>query len=275
ESKQLTVKLDHASPDTLVRGDAVRLQQVLWNVLKNAVKFTPVNGSISVRSSVEAGFLHIECADSGMGITASEMPRIFDAFSQGDEASEARFGGLGLGLSISALLMKEHGGGIWAESPGRGKGSVFHLTVPLASPALVKSVKQAAKADALRSLRILLVEDHCASRNTLSRLLKRRGHEVSCAENLATARKLASTQKFDVLISDLGLPDGSGHDLMIELRRQWKLPGIALSGYGTSADVERSAKAGFFEHLTKPVDIHGLEEALARVFTEPSAGAPS
>lgn len=271
EAKQLVVTLDFARPDPVIMGDPVRLQQVLWNILKNAVKFTSFGGWIKVRSWAENDSLRIAVEDSGMGITAAEMPRIFNAFSQGDDVAAARFGGLGLGLSISSLLMREHSGRIWAESPGRGKGSVFHLAIPIASDVPAQAIPRTPKALLPPHLRVLLVEDHRASRDTLNRLLKRRGHVVSCAENIAAARRLAATGEFDIVISDLGLPDGSGHDLMFELSRDYKLRGIALSGYGTVADVQRSMDAGFIDHLTKPLDIRQLDAALARVFSKPAA----
>ncbi|MDB6074884.1 MAG: Protein-glutamate methylesterase, partial [Verrucomicrobiaceae bacterium] len=266
DDKHLTIALDLVAPDPAVKGDPVRLQQVLWNVLKNAVKFTPLNGHISVKTQVEEDGLRISIADNGIGITASEMPRIFNAFSQGDQAMESRFGGLGLGLSISSLLMQEHRGRIWAESEGRGKGAVFHVALPLATEQVVKGSGGTPKAAPLPHLRVLLVEDHSASRDTLTRLLKRRGHHVAYADCIAGAHKLAEEEQFDIVISDLGLPDGSGHDLMFDLHRKHRLRGIALSGYGTSADVQRSADAGFLEHLTKPVDIRKLDAALARAF---------
>ncbi len=266
EAKGLTVNLELTAPDYQVSGDAVRLQQVFWNVLKNAVKFTPESGHITVRSAIVDGRLRIATEDSGLGITESEMPRIFDAFAQGDDASGARFGGLGLGLAISALLVREHQGSIWAESAGRGQGATFHLELPLAAvPTPEPAPTLPAAAAGAWPLRILLVEDHQTSREMIARLLTRRGHAVEAAGNVAEARELAAQHGIDLLVSDLGLPDGHGHELMRELRPQVVLGAIALSGYGMEADVEQSKAAGFDEHLTKPVVLADLEAAIQRI----------
>jgi PAS domain S-box-containing protein len=244
-------------------ADPVRLQQVFWNILKNAVKFTPEGGTISVRSHCTApGTWHVAITDSGLGITAEELPRIFDAFAQGEEASSHRFGGLGLGLAISSLLVREHGGRLWAESPGRDQGATFHLELPLDATAAAPPADPTTPAPAAAARRILVVEDHEPTRKTLERLLKRRGYEVTIAETVAQARKIASSATFDLMISDLGLPDGSGHDLAVEFNRDYAMKAIALSGYGMEDDVRRSKVAGFLAHITKPVDIEELHDAI-------------
>ena len=262
---------DLAAAECHVRGDVVRLQQVFWNVIKNAVKFTPPGGRICIRSSngiagsATARHLHVEIADTGMGIAAEDMSRIFHAFAQGEEANSHRFGGLGLGLSISRVIIEEHCGKIWAESAGPGQGTTVHIEIPLADSELAPPVKVAPPAIALESLRILLVEDNDPTRITLVRLLQRRGHSVSAAATLVEARGLANNQEFDLIISDLGLPDGSGYDLMKEVRRDHGTPGIALSGYGMEEDIRRSHESGFFDHLTKPVDMAAMDRAISHV----------
>jgi CheY-like chemotaxis protein len=249
-----------------VSADAVRLQQVFWNVLKNAVKFSARQGNITIRSWNEDRQLRAVISDTGLGITSEELPRIFDAFAQGAQAAEARFGGLGLGLSISALLVREHGGRIWAESPGRNQGASFHVELPLApissgEGAMVEPPPSVAR----RTLRILVVEDHEATRETLVRLLTRRGHHVESGTSVAEGLERARRCNFDLVISDLGLPDGHGNDLMRALRSEVNLPGIALSGYGMQIDIEESKTAGFQEHLTKPIDISQLDAAIQRI----------
>ena len=269
EEKGLVVTLDFAAVEHHVSADAVRLEQVFWNVIKNAVKFTPGGGQITVRSSNTDGHFHLAVADSGIGITPEELPRIFNAFAQGAEAAAPGFGGLGLGLSISALLVHEHRGRIWAESAGRDRGATFHIELPLVSaPGPVPSAAAPAPASA-RALRILLVEDHPATRETLARLLTRSGHQVETADCVAQAIEMAGRDSIDIVISDLGLPDGDGHDLMRALRRDFGLRGIALSGYGMQSDIEKSNEAGFVEHLTKPIDLTALEEAIQRVIGSP------
>ena len=266
-AKQLHVEGSFCTPSPTVCADSVRLQQVFWNILKNAVKFTPPGGLITIRSYTEGQNWRAEIADTGLGITAEEMPQIFNAFSQGKEAAEPRFGGVGLGLAISARLVDEHRGRIWAESPGREQGSTFHLEIPLAPTTISGRIKLPPPPPKHRVLRILLVEDHEPSRTTLQRLLQRRGHFVAPAASLAQARSQAAGTRFDIMVSDLGLPDGTGQELMREMSAAYGLCGIALSGYGMAGDVRQSLDAGFHDHLTKPVDVNTLEQAMLRVWT--------
>ncbi len=264
--KQLKITLDLSAPEHYVRADAVRLRQIFGNLLGNAIKFTPSSGQISVRSLNAGKKLHIEITDTGLGISEKELPRIFGEFFQGEEAASLRFGGVGLGLFTTAFLVREHGGRIWAESGGRHHGATFHVEFPVSS-APAPLAAPSAPGPSRGALRILLVEDHQATRETLAKLLTRRGHTVSGAETIAQGRLIAKTNKFDIVISDIGLPDGRGHDLMRELKRDFSLPGIALSGYGMESDILQSHAAGFSAHLTKPVDLAVLEEAIQRAMT--------
>ena len=216
----------------------------------------------------------ITVIDSGIGLTDRDLARIFEGFTQGEHAAaygSHRFGGLGLGLTISRKLLELHGGSIQASSAGRDQGSTFTIKLPLA-PSLageVQPLRDAAAAPRTAKfprgapLQILLVEDHEPTRVTLASLLARRGHRVKTAASLAEARVLAAEQEFHLLISDIGLPDGNGFDLMKELRgRHNSLQGIALTGYGMEQDLACSRDAGFGAHLTKPVRVQSLEEAL-------------
>jgi two-component system CheB/CheR fusion protein len=253
-----------------VEADMARLQQVFWNLLKNAVKFTPAGGCVGVRCRAEPGHVVVEVNDSGVGIEAEALPRIFNAFEQAERSITRQFGGLGLGLTISKALVDLHEGTIEAFSEGRGKGSTFRVRLPLCAPAgsgFSAPAKPAVPArPALRPLRILLVEDHGVSAKMIRTVLKLDGHEIETAGDIATALDLANQNSFDLLISDLGLPDGSGHDLMRQLReRGHKLPGIALSGYGQAEDIRRSHEAGFAAHLTKPASRQLLLESIAAV----------
>lgn len=281
---KLTLKLN-ATRHT-VFADAVRLQQIFWNLLKNAVKFTAPSGCIAVHSTAEGERLRIRISDTGIGMNADEIANVFNAFSSGHQAMSNghRFGGLGLGLAISQKLTEFHSGQICAESEGRGKGATFTIELPLAEapagdtteifrqpsqnlPSLETPIKT--------GLRILLVEDHEPTRNTLAHLLTRRLYHVSAAASVAEARNLAQTQHFDLLISDIGLPDGNGYDLMAELRQRGNLRGIALTGYGMEQDVNRSQNAGFVAHLTKPVRIQSLENAIISATKPQSHPAPA
>jgi PAS domain S-box-containing protein len=277
------VELDLADADHRLWGDASRLTQVFWNLLNNAVKFTPKKGKITVRSRREASRLAVEIADTGVGIEPDVLPRIFDAFEQGDAGVMHRYGGLGLGLAIGKAIVDLHGGEIVARSEGRGRGTSFTVHLPIGLPAglpagwpvLAEEIVEPAPARGtpMRRLHILLVEDHGDTAEALAELLRIGGHEVTVAATSAEARAAAEREAggFDLVVSDLGLPDGSGQDLMRELSRRYGLHGIALSGYGMEADIRRSREAGFECHLTKPVNLETLETAIQQVAGQESA----
>lgn len=269
--KSLETQVDLRAEKSLVLADNVRLQQVLWNVLKNAVKFTPEHGRLMIRTDVmhDGSTVQLEVSDSGIGMTEVEVRRAFDAFAQGEHAERGshRFGGLGLGLSISRSLVELHHGRILASSPGRDQGSTFLIELPLADPAVDSPASAGTPAaEAAHARAILVVEDHAETRLTLARLLRRRNYRVLTAGSVAEARKILEGGEIELLISDIGLPDGSGHDLMSEvLRKADGVKGIALTGYGADEDRERSRMAGFAFHMTKPVTVESLEQALAAV----------
>jgi signal transduction histidine kinase/CheY-like chemotaxis protein len=269
--KQINLDLRLKAARHTVFADAVRLQQIFWNLLKNSVKFTPNGGQITVETFSRENKIFIKISDTGIGMTPDELSGIFTAFSQGEHAAVNghRFGGLGLGLSISQKLTELHSGKIIAASEGRDHGSAFTVELPLAAatetpgdPATPVPPENATPGVAAKSIRILLVEDHEPTRTTLANLLVRRRYEVAAAATVAEARALAGSRSFDLLITDIGLPDGNGYDLMNELGKKNQLRGIALTGYGMEHDVARSENAGFDAHLTKPVRIQSLEAAL-------------
>ena len=268
EAKDIAIDLDLAAPGHHVSGDAVRLQQVVWNVLKNAIKFTPQGGRIAIRSWNENGYLRVSTTDTGLGITAEEMPRIFTAFAQGREAAASRFGGLGLGLSITALLLREHRGRIWAESEGRDLGATFHLEIPLSSPSAPDPRLAPSAAVPQRSLRVLLVEDHEDTREILHRLLTRWGHTITTAACVEQARQKIADGSYDLMLSDVGLPDGTGLEVVAALRAKSGAPAVAMSGFGMEADRERSREAGFDDHIVKPVTPAVLRAVLGRVIAQ-------
>ncbi|HYC69623.1 MAG TPA: PAS domain S-box protein [Opitutaceae bacterium] len=278
EAKRLQLVVDLAAGRTRIAGDPVRLQQVFWNILRNAVKFTDGDGRVHVSSRNDGDRVQVRVADTGIGMSAGELARAFDAFVQGDHAAgKSAYGGLGLGLAISRRLVELHGGRITAESAGRGSGAAFTIDLPLA-----ETVARNAEAgggthpgaessgDETALVRVLLVEDHAATRETVARLLARRNYDVTAVGSAAEARLAATGQKFEVLVSDVGLPDGDGYELMMELRRaQPGLRGIAVSGYGMDEDLSRSRHAGFAAHLVKPVSISALDETLRRLLARP------
>ncbi|HYP16328.1 MAG TPA: ATP-binding protein, partial [Opitutus sp.] len=274
--KQITLVRRFNAQQPTVNGDGVRLQQVFWNVLKNAVKFTPARGTVTVETRISPDRTHAAVAitDTGIGMNDDELSRIFDAFVQGDHAGGRthHFGGLGLGLAISKRLVDLHGGRIRAESPGSGSGSTFTIELPVALGAAPDDVPAAGPDDAApesstrpRPKRILLVDDHEATRTALAYLLQRRNFAVSPAGSLTEALTLAERGDIDLIVSDIGLPDGTGYDLMEQFGKPKGVKGIALTGYGMEQDMALSERAGFAAHLTKPVRIEALDEALKSV----------
>ncbi len=264
----LRVVVDLAAARPFVEADPARLQQVAWNLIKNAAKFTPAGGTIAVKTRDDGDRLVVEVSDTGVGIDAEVLPRIFGAFEQGEATVTRRFGGLGLGLAISRSLAEAHGGRLGASSPGTGLGATFTLELPSVTappPAALDGPPGPAAPGPVGPLRILLVEDNADTLRIMARLLRGRGHHVTSADGLAHAVAAAEGVDFDLLISDIGLPDGSGLDLIRRIGDPRPIPGIALSGFGMDDDIRRSREAGFAEHLTKPVDFRALEDAITRV----------
>src|SRR5438552_131363 len=222
------------------------------------------NGEITISSSKpEPQLLAIAVHDTGIGIEPEIMNRIFDPFEQGERAFQRRYGGLGLGLAISKSLAQAHGGTLIARSEGHDRGSTFILTMKTV-PAPPRIVKLTSPAPESRPLRILLVDDHQDTCVALERLLVRRGHLVAAAHNVRSAMETAARNSFDLLISDIALPDGTGTELMTYLHAISRIPGIAISGFGMNGDIEKSIDAGFAEDLVKPVKMENLEAAIVR-----------
>lgn len=268
EARRLHFGVDMGTcPPHRVHADAARLQQVFWNLLKNAVKFTPTGGCVGVRCRAHNQTVVVEVTDSGVGIEPEDLPRVFTAFEQVERSPGRHVGGLGLGLAIARAIVELHDGRIEAYSEGPQKGTTFRVSLPMASAALAEtggSASPAATKATSRPLHILLVEDHGDTANVTKVLLTMAGHNVRVAGDVATALDEASRSSFDVLVSDLGLPDGSGADLLRELRRRgYTMPAIAVSGYGREEDVRRSRDAGFAEHLVKPTSPDRLMDVIA------------
>ncbi len=323
DEKGLKVELELRAKLHHVRADPARLQQIFWNLLKNAVKFTPQGKRIVVRSinlaaatrpritqptadfmqipggsaastvpgvavrqdngyaikrpgdEPDPDFVRVEVIDEGIGVEPQHLRKIFNAFDQGQSTITQRFGGLGLGLAISKAMVDAHGGHLTVASEGAGKGATFNVelatvTPPTpeetaaANPTAPAAVGAATAVDgAGRS--VLLVDDHLDTCLGMSRLLKRRGYKVAVAHSVTEALATADGETFDLLISDIGLPDGTGFDLMNALRERGGPPGIALSGYGMENDIEKSREAGFSDHLIKPVTIDRLDDAIRKL----------
>jgi signal transduction histidine kinase/CheY-like chemotaxis protein len=257
-----------SADEHFVRGDSARLQQVFWNLMTNAQKFTPVHGSIRIRTSnPKPETITVEVIDSGIGIEPEVLPKLFNAFEQGDAVIARKAGGLGLGLAISKALVAAHGGNLVAYSAGRGLGATFAVqmaTVPKPQNS-TRIPAQGLETAKMRSLNVLLVEDDEPTKRAMSMLLRKMGHQFSAAGDIKSALGFAEQGRYDLVISDLGLPDGSGHELMREIKTKYGTSGIALSGFGMEEDIRKSHEAGFAEHLIKPITIEKLEAVIAKI----------
>ena len=258
DRKHLSRSLNLGARKVYLRADPARLQQIFWNLINNAVKFTPSDGQISISTSnTSKGELRVEIADTGLGIESESLPKIFDAFEQG---GRTQLGGLGLGLAISKALVEAHKGAINAQSAGRNKGSTFTLVFPTSERAAAQIAPAVSpKLPEHQAMRILLVEDHEDTNRSLTNLLRRRGYQVQSALTFQSALDLSAKVQFDVLISDLALPDGSGIDLVQKLQSARPIIGIALTGFGMEDDIRKGREAGFHYHLVKPIDLNRLD----------------
>jgi signal transduction histidine kinase/DNA-binding response OmpR family regulator len=257
EKKKLALITEFAAEKVTLLADPARLQQIFWNLIKNAVKFTPEGGRLEIRTNNRDGQLCVEVRDTGIGIDSEMLPKIFNAFEQGERT---QFGGLGLGLAISKALVETHHGKLIAESDGPDKGATFTASFPILD-AVIDGKEHAAPAVPAvhKPMRVLLVEDHEDTNRSLTQLLRRRGYHVQAAHSVQTALEAAANEQFDVLVSDIGLPDGSGIDLMEKLKGDRPIFGIALTGFGMEDDLRKSHEVGFNHHLVKPVDLNRLD----------------
>jgi PAS domain S-box-containing protein len=265
--KRIQLNCDLGADVGKINADPARLRQVFWNVLKNAAKFTPEGGDIFITTERANGHVRITIRDTGIGIAADKLPGIFDAFEQGGSASGRQFGGLGLGLAISKALIELHQGQIRVASDGVGKGATFIIELP---EPVKKMEKQNINTDCgasgrPASLRLLLVEDHVDTARMLVKLLGSAGYTVRTACDAAGALELAANEPFDLLVSDIGLPDATGYHLMQQIKRDHGMPGIAMSGYGMDEDIRKSHEAGFSDHLVKPISFAQLDQAIQRL----------
>jgi two-component system CheB/CheR fusion protein len=276
---RIEVELDKRTAD--VSGDFLRLQQVVSNLLTNAIKFTPENGELKVVLGTEGGDALLRVSDTGSGIDPDFLPFVFDRFTQQEDSSVRRFGGLGLGLSIVRHIVEMHGGKVRAESPGKGRGATFTVTIPLlrepqekTSSSQVLSLMEANRAppelSRLRGLRVLVVDDDAETLEAVSEMLRLNGARVIAAASAAEALKAAQESTPEVIVSDIAMPGTDGYALIRAIRAlpaaaQANVPAIALTAAAGPRGRERSLDAGFQEHLEKPVDIGRLARALVEV----------
>jgi signal transduction histidine kinase len=275
DAKQQRIDFHLGADHHHVRADRARLQQMLWNLIRNAAKFTQAGGSIVLRTRNAFDRLEIDVEDNGIGIDPLQLPALFTAFEQGSATISQQYGGLGLGLAITRALSDAHGGSVAAFSEGTGRGARFTLVLPLTdAPSMTAERREHPAPQAGRPLDVLLIEDHEDTADVMARLLETYGHAVTTVGLLADALDAVQQQRFDLVISDLGLPDGSGLDFVRAFREQSAAPAVALTGYGMDDDVKRCLDAGFSVHLTKPVSIQQLEQVLNDAANLPGGVAP-
>ena len=263
QGKQQDLHVDLRASHHHVCGDRARLQQMFWNLVRNAAKFTPDGGHIYVRTSDERTHVQIDVEDTGIGIAPEQIGKLFNAFEQGSHQMTRLFGGLGLGLAVTKALTEAHGGTVCANSPGAHCGATFTIVLPAAipGPEIVAPARRAGPHPAGR-LSILLIEDHEDTADVMSQLIRGLGHDVAVAGSVADALALTGRARFDLVVSDVGLPDGTGVDFIRAYRKESDSPAIALTGFGTDDDVRRCIGAGFTAHLTKPVNFEQLERLI-------------
>lgn len=269
-SKGINIGLDFGDQLLLVDGDRLRLQQIAWNVLNNAVKFTPHGGSIDVALRSEHDSAVLVITDTGQGIDPAFLPHVFEMFRQADGSNSRRHGGLGIGLALVRQLVQLHGGTINAESSGANKGSRFTIRLPLLRETESLAASNFGSSTALKlkiqpQTSFLIVDDSEDTIAMLQELLKIAGANVMTATNGADALRLAGDNEFDVILSDISMPGMDGFEFLRRLRQidgRQHVPVIAITGFGRSDDVERAHAAGFYSHLTKPLNLQTLAEVL-------------
>ena len=287
EAKSIRVEPQLKTSHCLVSGDPARLQQVIWNLFSNAVKFTPEGGHVEVGLMCDERHVELEVTDTGQGISQEFLPYIFDRFRQADGTTTRKHGGLGLGLAIVRHLVELHGGTIRAESDGDGQGATFTLSLPLAQTAgatngsgapMVETAdaveaeepRSLARSTMLKGLRILIVDDEEDTRELVQEVLGRQGAEVRTSSSVAEALRTLAGWQADLLVSDIGMPREDGYELIRRVRKldalhQGQIPAVALTAYAGAEDSKRALAAGFQMHLAKPVDPQALIEMLARI----------
>jgi CheY-like chemotaxis protein/two-component sensor histidine kinase len=272
---RMSVNIDEGLPP--LAGDPDRLQQVLGNILSNAVKFTPEDGQISVRASRHSSSVTITVSDTGVGIAPEFLPHVFDRFRQGQEGRTRSHGGLGIGLSLARKLVELHGGTIDARSDGKDKGATFVMRLPIRAVALPNDGKADAPAvstaaASLSNLRVLIVDDEADARDLVREVLESSGADVLAADSAAEAVAAMASWRPDVIISDVGMPGRDGYSLLREIRAfadasLRDVPAIALTAYASHDEAERARTAGFQVHLAKPVEPAHLVAAVASLFS--------
>ena len=268
-SKEITI--DVTAPEDLlfVKADPVRLEQIIWNLLNNSVKFTPNGGRIELRLEEDRNHIVLKVTDNGQGIDSSFLPHIFEIFRQADSGTNRVQSGMGIGLAVVQQLVELHGGSVTAHSEGAGKGATFTIRLPRSVQGKSTSVPVGElNRNTLQGMTVLVVDDSEDTTEMVRHLLEIGGAAVSVATSGFNALKLASEKEFDVVLSDISMPEMDGFEFLGKLRQlpgKENLPAIALTGFGRPEDVQRASREGFFAHLTKPFDIQTLASLLKKI----------
>lgn len=285
EAAQAGLELQLHTPDhaLVLEADEVRLEQIVWNLLSNSLKFTPAGGFISVRVDREGGYARLDVIDSGKGISRKLLPKVFEMFGQAESHTTRREGGLGVGLALVRQLSQLHGGRVKAYSEGEGKGARFSVWLPLVpeTPQRHSGPAPATSDDAgqgrLRGLSVLLVDDAVDTLEAFGYLLELEGAKVTPARSGAEALARARDARFDLILSDVSMPQMDGHELLARLHHECGMhdvPAVALTGFARTQDIRRALDAGFSAHLGKPVTLDALLSVLERLGVHPRATQP-
>ncbi len=275
EAKSIHIEVNLEPNIRRVYGDAGRLQQVVWNLLSNAVKFTPTGGRVKVHLTQTNQDVQLQVMDTGKGINSEFLPYVFEHFRQEDGATTRQFGGLGLGLAIARQIVELHGGRIWVESRGENQGATFTVEFPVLQTAnLVEEVTDTTLAESddllLANLHVLVVDDEPDSRDFVAFVVKQAGAQVTAVGSAIEALQLLSTTPFDILLSDIGMPEMDGYALIREIRQSLgnrcrQIPAIALTAYAGEYEQREAIASGFQSHLAKPVDPAEIVTVVARM----------
>ena len=261
-AKGLEVKIEMSNELVFVDGDPLRMEQIVWNLLNNAVKFTPSGGTVTVKLAKQNGFAQLAVADTGQGIEPKFLPHVFEIFRQADATISRRHGGMGIGLALVQQLVQLQGGSVSVSSGGAGLGAEFMINLPLTTDTTQpRKTGGLVRPNALTGLRILVVDDSADTVDMLQTLLEMDGAIVSTAGGGPEALEILKQESFDVILSDISMPGMDGFELLSRLRKLpngREVPVLALTGFGRAEDVERATSEGFFSHITKPVDVSAI-----------------
>ncbi|SNS91995.1 two-component system, chemotaxis family, CheB/CheR fusion protein [Noviherbaspirillum humi] len=268
--ERIRLALDASAQDLIIQGDVVRIEQIIWNLLSNALKFTPAGGTVQVRVSREDDMACIEVADTGKGIAPEFLPHVFDMFRQANNSTTRQHGGMGIGLALVKELVHSHGGRVEAQSAGEGRGAQFRVYLPLAVSQPSASPPEIGPTRSVAGKRVLLVDDSIETLEALTALLTSEGAQVLAASSGAQALELVerSADVFHLIVSDIGMPDMDGYALLAALRAATNTattPAIALSGFTRPSDVDRALAAGFETHMRKPIVFAQFIAAAGRI----------